>query len=600
MDLYEMIDNLSHQKIIFLVEKERNNIITLINNEYSIYTNIPTLGNVSQLNALQYTISKMIKIKIWSKRTEKSIQETDYGELKLILYTLLSRSNECVLDHIDSSGNNCLHYAALLGEQPIVKRMLDEGVKIVTNKNGKYAYELCEADLVVDLLKKWTRSIIRKKQISTKEDKNIPEKELNPDVLASSQYVNDDLCLINNILNQTEKSIPNKIQPTNKASECPKTKDNKQIIINNLEQEDETIKEIINENPTESNQMINLYTGRVFYISKSRGSINREIKYDNRNKMQKMVKPIFKDIFIGKYPGFIIIHLQKIKDFNFLRENIKEIFVKCYVGEVMAGSSVIKPIKNNEILTEQTLVLPVIDSEAKLRIDLYGVENEKVKRMCHSSIKIKDLLDNDNDIGKGEDFTSETRLIKFYRKEEKILHYPLNIHNRIRTYEFDMKCNIKYEGIKETIMWHIDPGHILSGIIEAKLAYISGAELKIIPGGIPSSLESVYNWVEKRDYCYGLWYKGLCNVRGEPNSSYQWRRRYLHCYGYQIFVFNEFTGDILASIDFYGAKLNIALDGEFVMDKTIGLDLGDNIYEFNFINNGDYIYFKSVSELLLS
>jgi hypothetical protein len=92
MGIFEELDELNHKKIILMLEKEKDDVESILNSIYGKGMLVSGLGDVSEMNPLQYLLGKMINRvelrKIPGNIENRSLPKRRMTRLRMILIGL--------------------------------------------------------------------------------------------------------------------------------------------------------------------------------------------------------------------------------------------------------------------------------------------------------------------------------------------------------------------------------------------------------------------------------------------------------------------------------------------------------------------------------
>lgn len=347
---FDILDTLNLQKIILLLEKEKENdkITKLLNTRNQNYFNVQPLGEITAVNTLQYMAIQLIE----------SDNEDRKEEVKRVLLILLKKANIDVLNAHDSRGNNFLHYSALVGDYDITKFILEENVEIIYNFDGISPMVCCHDDRTKKLLEKWYTPQNSKEEHSESFMENISD-------VNSVHESNESTSPTNNL---NDESI------LNMKPECDVTETENEKIYKN-EQDDSSI--------TISNQEAE--TNANYQISHVDTTLLENHKINH-------IEPA--KINIKKFPGDLYLNFVDIEKFVCNDANVESLIIRAYVNEDFQETKPIDPFYNLEI--DQVLVFPI--KTPNITVKIYMILNyantsrfkfvKKTRKVLESSLHI--------------------------------------------------------------------------------------------------------------------------------------------------------------------------------------------------------------------
>jgi hypothetical protein len=137
--------------------------------------------------------------------------------------------------------------------------------------------------------------------------------------------------------------------------------------------------------------------------------------------------------------------------------------------------------------------------------------------------------------------------------------------------------------------------------LKTYLSFISDDELPFIPAQVPYDLRSLSKWLTVKKFSYNMWYKGFVNIRGDIPGilTHLWKRRYIKCYGYSIFIFNEHSKNLIGTINLADSCFDPGVQKELYFENFIKLSFSRNIIEMHFDSKAKYNASLSVLTAML-
>ncbi|KAM0686873.1 hypothetical protein COBT_001894, partial [Conglomerata obtusa] len=446
--MFSMIDALNHKKLILLLEreKEKEKIAEMLNERYTEEIYLEKLGRVQNLNSIQYLIAKMIM-----ERGDGA------DELRRALVILMKKCSLCVYNARDCRGNNCLHYGGVLGDFEVTRIMLDSGVEMNKNDDGKYAYELCMDKRTKNLIWNYTtiyeenqkKNLDKEKKVTFKQD--IIEGEYQSPIESSS---NDTRGLNESIMS----SKPNIVEQYVKIKE-------------DLPFFEKSIigKDIENELKTEY---------RV-------NQINIE-----DNDVKKLHDVETEKILVQKYPGKVFISINTIIGYYSDKDNIKLVGVKLIVNGEEKETNYYAP--NSHIEIGELLIFNI--TEPMIKIKAFMIVEFNDNAISNILFKTK----NNRKILKAKITINDEQINKF--------------HNNLVVHEFQWQpyetANV-FTAFKDFFSRRLPNASVL----QTYISFISDDEYKYVNAPFPNDLNSLSFWIRYRVNSFYLWYKGFITLR---------------------------------------------------------------------------------------
>jgi hypothetical protein len=122
------------------------------------------------------------------------------------------------------------------------------------------------------------------------------------------------------------------------------------------------------------------------------------------------------------------------------------------------------------------------------------------------------------------------------------------------------------------------------------LSFLSDDEIPFIPAQVPNDLRSLSKWLTVKKFSYNMWYRGFVNLRGDVPGilTHLWKRRYVKCYGYSIFIFNEHSKNLIGTINLADASFDPDVQKGLYFENFIKLSFRRNIIEMHFDSKAKY------------
>ncbi|KAM0676011.1 hypothetical protein GVAV_000791 [Gurleya vavrai] len=529
--ILEMIDTLNHKKLILQLEKEKDqdNIVKMLNEKVDYTFELEKLGKVQDLNSVQYLIVKMI-----------TALEDEKEEIKRALNILLKKADRRVFNFTDSRGNNCLHYASIIGDFKTIERMLENGAEILKNDENKNPYEVCDEIKSKCILNSYMK-------------RNEESKNKNQD---------NDIKNHENLFKGQENKHVTFIEEKNDDSLQNSPTSNNEILNMKPNLENSNVKVQILPNFEESK------IGSVNWFKHEKYSKDTEYSIDEEE-TKKMNDLETEKLYVVKYPGKLFISINTIIAFYTEKNNVKSVSVKVCVDGVEQETNPYLP--NTHIEIGETLIFNIEHAPIKIKTYMVVEFNEK----AFAGVLFK--KENKRKILKSKLAIEEKSIDRF--------HNILMVHDfHWRPYE---TANV-FTAFKDFFSQRLPNASIL----QTYMSFISNDELKYVSAPVPNDLSSLSFWIRYRLNSFYMWFRGYITIRGENSNiaTHLWKRRFVQWYGYKILVYNEFSKLLIGVIDISNAKYLVHDQNtkEFFVDNSLKLQADGGIVEFQFDNREKY------------
>lgn len=126
--------------------------------------------------------------------------------------------------------------------------------------------------------------------------------------------------------------------------------------------------------------------------------------------------------------------------------------------------------------------------------------------------------------------------------------------------------------------------------LKTYLSFVSDDELRLIPAPVPQDLRSLSKWLVVKRFSYNIWFKGFVNLRGDIGGACTnlWKRRYVRCYGYMIFVFNEHSRSLVGTINLVEASFDAGTSNKVYLENFLSICVGQGVVELHFDTKEKY------------
>lgn len=529
MTIYSVIDSLNPRKLIFLLENTKNNDeLRSIMNEQLVYnTKVNYMGVVTRMTCLQYSLSNMIN----------AYESIEIDDMRIIFKILVKKASFDLLEMQDSMNNNILHYLAILGDCELIRMILDMGLEVCINEQGKLPHNYCRSEKPKTILVNWSK--IRTKfecNLSKHEEEYIEEiySLQNQKFLNNEQ--NDMTCSgTNSCQNLHDKLKDRKMIYQYKSTETHDNKQTNQIVLNSD----------INKSTDQSMQNSQIKKLKVSDIFK-----------------KKCYEVEHEEVRINKYPGKLYVCAQNVIGFFSEKNNVDSVCLKVIVNNEIKIGKRFRPEANIDV--DEVFTFSLNEPQASVRIFLVANLAEELfhKKEERKVLVSKVLNINENTIDKFHNSFAQNDFEWYAYKTSNILR------------KFKDMLSSKFP---------------TANILKCHISYVSDEELSYINHGSQNTTKSLIKWlIYRKNSCF-VWFRGYVNVRGDNRVvTHLWRRRFIQWIGYKMLFFNEFSGAIVGTIDISEAKFVYDDTYKKVGQNTIKVVLHDGIVEMQFDNSEKY------------
>jgi len=308
----------------------------------------------------------------------------------------------------------------------------------------------------------------------------------------------------------------------------------------------------------------NISTNMVSQIPKERilnsgGSHNLISKRNNTGSSSRMI--------INRYPGYLFIQIDQVERFMAARNGVEAISIKI----------------ESEIFSYETK-----EYRPWTNININEMIRIPIDRMENSGFHIKFILilhhKSSNGIFSSKEITKTCEII-----------LPINISKIHSIHNNLLENTSRWNHYTSKNFFKNLKGFFINGTTDAwslksYLSFISNDELQLIPAPLPYDLRSLSKWLIVKKYSYNMWFKGFINVRGDINNvcTNLWKRRYVKCYGYIIFIFNEHSRSLIGTINLVDSNFDPEIQSKIYLENFLNISIGSNNVEFHFDTKDKY------------
>lgn len=277
---------------------------------------------------------------------------------------------------------------------------------------------------------------------------------------------------------------------------------------------------------------------------------HRVLDEDRGDVVMKRTGATSSRMVINRYPGHLFIHIDQIERFVASRDDVEAVSVRVESKVFSYETKKYRP--GPTIGINETLRIPIERMESlgfgmRLVLQLHRrttgmFSRQEVAKTCEIRMEI--------DSSRIQSIHNS--LVEHVQRWD---HYSSrNIFKNLR--------NLFTNGATDA--WSL----------KTYMSFISDDELQLIPAPLPHDLRSLSKWLVVKKFSYNMWFKGFVNVRGDLGNvcTKLWKRRYVKCYGYIIFVFNEHSRSLVGTIN--------------LVDGSFDPDVQNKVYSENFLRMG--------------
>lgn len=269
---------------------------------------------------------------------------------------------------------------------------------------------------------------------------------------------------------------------------------------------------------------------------------------------------------INRYPGHLFIHIDQVERFMATRDDVEAVSIKVEAKAFSYETRKCKPWTN-------------INVGEMLRIPIESIES------LGFSVRFILLLHHE---ASGMFSRRETRkacevLLKIDTSRIHSIHN--NLLENVSRWDNYTSRNF-FKGLKN----FFTNGATDAWSLKTYLSFISNDELQLIPAPLPYDLKSLSKWLIVKKFSYNMWFKGFVNLRGDLGDvcTNLWKRRYVKCYGYIIFVFNEHSRNLVGTINLVDASFDPEMQNKIYSGNFLNVFVDSNSVELHFDTKDKY------------
>lgn len=254
----------------------------------------------------------------------------------------------------------------------------------------------------------------------------------------------------------------------------------------------------------------------------------------------------------NRYPGYLFIQIDRIERFLAARDDVEGVSVRMETEGFSFETKIHRPWMS--IGVGEMVRIPVAD-EGRLSVRIVLVLHHAAGLFSGRQTK-----------------TCEIRL-EFDAGRMNAIHNNLveNISRWEHYTSRNVLKNIRGLFLNETTdAWSL----------RMYLSFVSDDEVRMMPVPAPADLLSLSKWLVIRKFSYRTWFAGFASLRGScAPCTGLWKRRYLRCHGYVVFVFNEHSRSLVGTINLVDAWMDAEREHS---DNTVGVSVDAGTVEMHF------------------
>lgn len=276
-------------------------------------------------------------------------------------------------------------------------------------------------------------------------------------------------------------------------------------------------------------------------------------------------------MIINRYPGYLFIHIDQVERFMTSGKEVESVSIKIESKGILCETK--RYPVNTNIGMNEMLQVPISKVESTgtpLRfILLLHHKSGHVTKSCESMLTI--------DSGRIR-----------------------SIHNNLLESRLSWD-NYVSRNLLKSIRSFFTSGAPDAWILKIYLSFISEDEFRLIPAPLPQDLKSLSKWLVVKKFSYNIWFRGFVNVRGDAGKACTnlWKRRYVRCYGYMIFVFNEHSRSLIGTISLVDACFDPSTNNKVYLENFLRISLGQSSVELHFDTKDKYNTCKNALSMML-
>ncbi|TBU18034.1 hypothetical protein CWI42_091200 [Ordospora colligata] len=265
-------------------------------------------------------------------------------------------------------------------------------------------------------------------------------------------------------------------------------------------------------------------------------------------------------MIINRYPGHLFIHIDQVERFMSTRGDIEEVSIRMECKAITHETKKHKPWTS--IGVNEMIKIPIekMDGEGLL-VRFVLLLHRKVSGMFSKAEVVK---------------SCESTLVVDVER----IH---SVHNNL------LESMLLWDNYTSKNVFKNIQGFFTNGTPDAWglrlfLSFVSDDELHLIPATPPCDLRSLSKWLVVKKFSYNMWFKGFVNLRGDVGDvcTNLWKRRYVKCYGYMIFVFNEHSRSLVGTVNLVDAGFDPGASSGIYLENFLSISVGQGNVEFHF------------------
>ncbi|KAG5860547.1 hypothetical protein KMI_01g01880 [Encephalitozoon hellem] len=276
-------------------------------------------------------------------------------------------------------------------------------------------------------------------------------------------------------------------------------------------------------------------------------------------------------MIINRYPGHLFIHIDEVERFMTSRKDVESVSIKIESKETLCE-------------TKRYPVQPDVGINEMLRVPISRVENggmplRFILLLHHKSGRVTKSCETV--------LTVDSSRIR-------------SVHNNLLESRLGWD-NYVSRNLFKSIKSFFTSGAPDAWSLKIYLSFISEDELRLIPAPLPQDLKSLSKWLVVKKFSYNIWFRGFVNIRGDAGKACTnlWKRRYVRCYGYMIFVFNEHSRSLIGTISLVDACFDPSTNNKVYLENFLRISIGQSAVELHFDTKDKYNTCRNALTMML-
>ncbi|ADM12053.1 uncharacterized protein Eint_081210 [Encephalitozoon intestinalis ATCC 50506] len=276
-------------------------------------------------------------------------------------------------------------------------------------------------------------------------------------------------------------------------------------------------------------------------------------------------------VIINRYPGHLFIHIDQVERFMTSRKEVESVSIKIESKGIFYETK--KYPVQPDIGINEMLQVPINKAESN------GTPLRFILLLYHRSGNIVK--------------SCETVLVVDGSRIR-------SIHNNL------LESRLAWDNYVSRNLFKSIRSFFTSGAPDAwslkiYLSFVSDDELRLIPAPLPQDLKSLSKWLVVKKFSYNIWFRGFVNVRGDVEKACTnlWKRRYVRCYGYMIFIFNEHSRSLVGTINLVDASFDPSTSNKVYLENFLRINVGEKVVELHFDTKDKYNTCRSALTMML-